>query len=825
MNLSPTPHQPKPTPSAPSGGCLRWFLFILVWFWVVIISLLRLGFQLFASAVLTQVPDAAWVGFPLVQGVLLFFPLLLLATLTRSQPWRAIYRAWAAAAFFVLLLAPVSLTFASAMQLHAILNLFLAIIFTAVVIAVSRRDAPKSLAPESPIAPSSERRSTRPLYLIALAIVGIFAWSWFAWGAPGSPADSLLQLLSGLALGLAFSSAIQGILLPGFQAAQFSPQRLLAFGGFCASGALLIFASGVGYAFGGIQLLLAICLPPLGWVAIRLFQLAAPSDSPAPLTWRSYLSPAALLIGGATAIPLMMIDPDELALIISFSQGEILFWGLTAAGFSAGIGFVVALIFGITLRFRRPQTEAAPSPNSATISIFLLLTWLAGLAIYFSLGQPGFYGEGLFVVLRDQADVSPAVQIKDINQRRRYVFDALTRQADASQADLRAALERFGIGYTPYYLVNAIQVDGGPIIRLWLTTRPEVDRVLDNPFMRPLPQSPPVASGSKDKPETPQWNLTQINAVRVWDELGVRGQGIVIGQSDSGVQFDHPELFDSYRGRDGNHNYDWFDPWYGATYPTDIGGHGTHTLGSILGNATGVAPDAEWIACANLARNLGNPSYYLDCMQFMLAPFPIGGDPFSEGDPTRGAQILNNSWGCPPIEGCDVGIFLPAVRALTSAGIFLVASAGNDGPLCQSLKDPLAIYEDVLAVGATDSTGGLAFFSSIGPVTVDGSNRIKPDLIAPGDQVLSSFPNNTYAEQSGTSMAGPHAAGVVALMWSANPRLVGDIPRTLQILRETAQPYRGPLPDCPQADSDPSVAVGYGVLDAYAAVQAAMQSP
>ncbi len=604
MNPTSIPNQSAPPSPAPGGnqpgGCLRWFLFILVWLWVSAVSLLRLGLQLFASAVLTQVPDKAWVGFPLVQGVLLFFPLLLLATFTRSQPWRAIYRLWAAAAFFVLLLAPVSLTFASAMQLHAVLNLFLALIFTAVIIALSRRDAKNSLAPDNPSAPSGERPSTRPLYLIALAIAGAFAWSWFAWGALGSLDDSLLQLLSGLALGLAFSAAIQSILLPGFHAAQLSPQRLFAFGGACASAALLIFASGVGYAFGGIQLLLAICLPPLGWVAIRLFQLAGLSGSPEPLSWRSYLSPAALLLGAATAIPLMMIDPDELALIISFSQGEILLWGLTAAGFSAGIGFVVALIFGLTSKLRRPQTEASLSPNSAIIPIFLVVTWLAGFAIYFTLGQPGFYGEGLFVVLRDQADISPALQMKDINQRRIYVFETLTRQANASQAELRAALERFGISYTPYYLVNAIQVDGGPILRLWLNTRPEVDRVLDNPFMRPLPQSPPVASGKMDKPEYPQWNLTQIEAVRVWEEFGVRGQGIVVGQSDSGVQFDHQELFDSYRGRDGNHNYDWFDPWYGTTQPRDIGGHGTHTLGSVLGNATGVAPDAEWIACANL---------------------------------------------------------------------------------------------------------------------------------------------------------------------------------------------------------------------------------
>ena len=96
-----------------------------------------------------------------------------------------------------------------------------------------------------------------------------------------------------------------------------------------------------------------------------------------------------------------------------------------------------------------------------------------------------------------------------------------------------------------------------------------------------------------------------------------------------------PELANSYRGRNGDHNFNWYDPWYGAQQPQDINGHGTHTLGSVLGNSTGVAPDAQWIACANLARNLGNPAYYLDCMQFMLAPFPLGGSPFSDGDPAR----------------------------------------------------------------------------------------------------------------------------------------------------------------------------------------------
>jgi subtilisin family serine protease len=163
------------------------------------------------------------------------------------------------------------------------------------------------------------------------------------------------------------------------------------------------------------------------------------------------------------------------------------------------------------------------------------------------------------------------------------------------------------------------------------------------------------------------------------------------------------------------------------------------------------------------------------------------------------------------------------VDALASAGIFVVASAGNDGPLCSSLADPIAIYDSAFTVGASDPSGYLTFFSSVGPVTVLGDHVVKPDLIAPGEGVFSSMPEGTYGQMSGTSMAGPHVAGTVALMWSANPDLIGDIAATRQILQMTARPYTGPLADCPGAQATPSTAVGYGLLDAYAAVRAAIE--
>jgi subtilisin family serine protease len=288
------------------------------------------------------------------------------------------------------------------------------------------------------------------------------------------------------------------------------------------------------------------------------------------------------------------------------------------------------------------------------------------------------------------------------------------------------------------------------------------------------------------------------------------------------VDGSHPELADSYRGQGGSNAYNWFDPWYHSPAPTDIGGHGTHTLATAVGNRVGVAPDAQWIGCANLGRNLGNPAFYLDCMQFMLAPFPQDGDPLHDGRPELGAQVLNNSWGCPPVEGCDPNALLTAVSALRAAGIFVVASAGNDGSSgCGSVRDPIALYAPVYSVGAVSSSGRLVSFSSTGPVEVDGSGRTKPDIAAPGADVLSAFPGGTYSIASGTSMAGPHVVGVVALMWSANPALIGDIDQTQRILDETASAYQGDLPQC-VAPGTPNNGVGYGIVNAYEAVKRAM---
>ena len=157
---------------------------------------------------------------------------------------------------------------------------------------------------------------------------------------------------------------------------------------------------------------------------------------------------------------------------------------------------------------------------------------------------------------------------------------------------------------------------------------------------------------------------------------------------------------------------------------------------------------------------------------------------------------------------------------MRAAGIFVAASAGNYGgfvypPKCNTVLDSIAIYDSSFTVGAHDQNGNIASFSSSGPVTADGSNRLKPDLTAPGVNVLSTIPSG-YGTLSGTSMASPHVAGAVALLWSVAPELVGDIDRTEQILRGSATPVING--DCDPSPASPNNVYGYGRLNVLQAI-------
>jgi subtilisin family serine protease len=732
----------------------------------------------------------------LVGGLALWIPLFFLARFG-SPGFRPLFRTWRMMATLVLLMVPARLFAMTNSQAVAGEQIVALLIFlVGLRLTTGRKNDSLRLG--------WLWQGTRVVPLAA-GVGALLMLPWAAWGALGSILDVLLGILTALLAGIASALALEAGLFSGANSIQPKtgiPWRALI----GAPLTLAILAFGLGLNMN--EWLVAMALVPMGWLALS-FSRRTDEGVPA---WPA----VAIVLAIGISAPLLGFDPDELAMVVTSGQGELIDWAQLTGWVAAGIAVLAAIGAGLVIR-RLGRTSGMKLGGA----IFGIVAWVGLAAVFVLAGRPGFYGEHIFVILKDQADVSSAASIPDVNQRRSEVYQRLTMEADRSQAGLRQALSSWGVRYQPYYLVNALEVEAGPVARLIMESRPEVDRILDSPHLRPLPAPLPVALGDQKAPASPQWNLSMIRANRVWDELKVTGKGIVIGQSDSGVDGSHPEVSSQYRGRNGQSNVAWFDPWFHSAQPVDIGGHGTHTLASALGKTVGVAPDAEWIGCVNLARNLGNPGLYLDCMQFMLAPFPQNGDPFKDGRPEQGANVLNNSWGCPNVEGCDPQTFLPAVRALEDAGIFVVVSAGNDGEIgCGSVDDPPAIYQEIFAVGAVDSQGRRASFSSLGPVKIDGSNRTKPDIVAPGEQVLSAFPQNTYAFESGTSMAGPHVVGTVALMWSANPRLIGNIQRTREILDASAQPYTGPLSSCGTA-ATPNDTVGYGTLDAFAAVQMA----
>ncbi len=137
------------------------------------------------------------------------------------------------------------------------------------------------------------------------------------------------------------------------------------------------------------------------------------------------------------------------------------------------------------------------------------------------------------------------------------------------------------------------------------------------------------------------------------------------------------------------------------------------------------------------------------------------------------------------------------------------------------MDDPIAIYDATFSTGAHDFKGAIASFSSRGPVSVDGSGRLKPDISAPGVAVYSTTVNNRYSSLSGTSMASPHVVGATALLWSAVPELVGEIDMTEQVLIKSAMPASVSLCGSGDEPATPNNVYGYGRLNALQAIELA----
>ncbi|MFQ3632985.1 S8 family serine peptidase [Roseiflexus sp.] len=425
---------------------------------------------------------------------------------------------------------------------------------------------------------------------------------------------------------------------------------------------------------------------------------------------------------------------------------------------------------------------------------------------------------GSFIVyLRDQADLSAAYGITDWSERGRFVYRTLVEHAERAQRTLRAELTARGLKYQPFWIVNAIQVEGSLADAQALERRADVALVRANVSVMVAPQAVPASLDTRCSTDGNPvcWNIRAIGADRVWNEFGVTGQGVTVASIDTGGVATHPALRDQYRGALGNgeydHNYNWYDPQGTFPAPTDQNGHGTHTIGTMVGGRAGgerfgVAPGARWIAAQGCEGSFCSESDLIAAAQWILAPTNLND---RNPRPDLRPLIVNNSWA----GGSDDPWYAGYTAAWRAAGIFPVFAAGNGAGACRSIASP-GDYADVVAVGATNRSNTIASFSLRGPAA-DG--RMKPDFVAPGDGgIYSAHLNDGYASLRGTSMATPHVAGAVALLYAANPALIGNFEATYAALSETAR--RIDDSQCGVVSGGGNNVYGWGLINAHAAV-------
>lgn len=346
------------------------------------------------------------------------------------------------------------------------------------------------------------------------------------------------------------------------------------------------------------------------------------------------------------------------------------------------------------------------------------------------------------------------------SKRRAKFIRALKDKSQRSSKLSKSLLTASGAkGSKSLWLINglAVTVSAKRIARL--ANRPGIDSiVLDAKLAAPV--------SSIGESSVAGWNLSAIAAPELW-QLGFTGQGVVIASLDTGVDINHADLGPKYRGGANS----WFDPYGQYPSPADTDGHGTNSMGLILGGDSsgqviGVAPDAQWIA-AKIFDNTGVATYSAIHQAFQWAL-----DPDGNPDVDDAPDIVNNSWGFFETVGTCFTEFSDDITMLKDADIAVVFSAGNSGPFASTSLSP-ANNPGSVAVGAVDSSLAVASFSSRGPSACDGG--IYPRITAPGVNVLTTtltfgglFPQS-YIEVSGTSFSVAHAAGSMALLQSAVP--------------------------------------------------------
>ena len=449
-----------------------------------------------------------------------------------------------------------------------------------------------------------------------------------------------------------------------------------------------------------------------------------------------------------------------------------------------------ALVSAVLALFGCAPDPLAPPPAPAG----------AGAALEAALQAAGPSGEvPILVHLPAQSDAASLprgdrLSHTQLLEQRSLVVRTL-KESFAAHGPLAQLLQdRGATGVEPLWIAGAVAARATPtLVRELQRTlgrgRIELDRAVQF--------APPRAARGAP---VPRWNLAAIHAPELWGR-GLRGQGVVVANMDTGVDLLHPALRARWRGGAKS----WFDPFGNTRKPYDVIGHGTQAMGILAGGgpagiAIGVAPHARWIA-AKIFDDTGasTVSVIHRAFQWLL-------DPGGKGHAQDAPDVISVSWDLGAVNGCDL-TFAPDLRALRAAGIVVVFAAGNSGPQALSSESP-ANEGGLLSVGAIDARLAIAPFSSRGPSACTGA--IYPDLVAPGvdvqtaDVSLRGAPS--YAVVSGTSFAAPHVAGVAALLLGAFPHAA---PAEVEAALRSSATRLGP--------GDADNVFGNGLVDAQAA--------
>lgn len=517
---------------------------------------------------------------------------------------------------------------------------------------------------------------------------------------------------------------------------------------------------------------------------------------------------------------------------------------IAALVFAAGVAASPAPVGEL----RRPSAPVAAPPSTSDFGLAVT----PGLAKRLAAGQPVDY----VIEMTARADLSRAAGMS-WEERGRYVVDTLKATAEKSQAPVRRALQQRGLDFEAHWIKNAIIVRGGNSASVkFAAALPGVARIRDLPetlLVKPKPGKPVDPARAKGAMSGVPDNIAWIGAPQAWAQ-GTRGHGVTVGVIDTGALYTHEALRQQYRGwRGGNvyeHDYNWFFPIERNETPVPGDPHGTHVIGTIMGDdhaadpglrdRIGVAPGAQWIACLGLPQATSSAESLLSCGEFMLAPTRTDG---SDPQPDLRPQVINNSWAENNCNGEGTGFYADVVDAWVASGIFPVFATGNtfscevsEPPGLSTISSPAALPA-AFAVGSTGNhDGAYAPHSLWGPANQPspglpnlpdprGYPQLKPQVLAPGVDIVSAFDftDDAYGTMTGTSMSSPHIAGLVALMLDAGECLKGDYATLGTLIMSTARPlpYASGGTPAPGPGDVPNYATGWGEIDVPAAVNAA----